>query len=199
MRRRFTRRDFLKSTALGTTAALAAPCVSGAYAAGKLTLGIWDHWVPGANDNMTKLCQQWGEKNKTEIQIDYLTSVGDKDIITATAEAQAGAGHDIMTHRAWQVAVHRQKLEPLDSVMAELEKKAGKANERSPTSSRGMTASGSASRPRPAARSSPAVPGSTFTSSMPGSSWTRSSRSASAIRSSPTLGPGTSIWRARPS
>jgi ABC-type glycerol-3-phosphate transport system substrate-binding protein len=129
MRRPFTRRDFLKTTALATTAALAAPYVRGAHAAGKLTLGIWDHWVPGANDNMTKLCQEWGEKTKTEIQIDYLTSVGDKDIITATAEAQAGAGHDIMTHRAWQVAVHRQKLEPLDSVMAALEKQAGPANE----------------------------------------------------------------------
>ena len=129
MRRPFTRRDFLKTTALASTAALAAPYVRGAHAAGKLTLGIWDHWVPGANDNMTKLCQEWGEKTKTEVQIDYLTSVGDKDIITATAEAQAGAGHDIMTHRAWQVAVHRQKLEPLDSVMTELEKKAGKSNE----------------------------------------------------------------------
>ena len=100
MKRPFTRRDFLKTTALATTAAIAAPHVRGAHAAGKLTLGIWDHWVPGANDNMTKLCQEWGEKTKTEIQIDYLTSVGDKDIITATAEAQAGAGHDIMTHRA---------------------------------------------------------------------------------------------------
>jgi ABC-type glycerol-3-phosphate transport system substrate-binding protein len=128
MRRRFTRRDFMKSTALATTATLAAPYVKGAYAAGRLTLGIWDHWVPNANDNMTKLCQEWGQKNNTEIQIDYLTSVGDKDIITATAEAQAGGGHDIMTHRAWQVAVHRQKLEPLDDVMSALEKEAGQAN-----------------------------------------------------------------------
>src|SRR5690349_7829200 len=122
-----TRRRFLGNTALATTAALAAPYVRRAHAAaGKLSLGVWDHWVPGANDNMTKLCQEWGERNKVEVQIDYLTSVGDKDMITATAEAQAGAGHDIMTHRSWQVAVHRSKLEPLDGVMTELEKKAGK-------------------------------------------------------------------------
>ncbi len=74
MKRPFTRRDFLKTTALATTAAIAAPHVRGAHAAGKLTLGIWDHWVPGANDTMTKLCQEWGEKTKTEVQIDYLTS-----------------------------------------------------------------------------------------------------------------------------
>src|SRR5918912_2668669 len=126
---RITRRKVLKTTALATTAVIAAPYVRRAHAAGRLTLGIWDHWVPGANNNMTKLCQEWGEKNKVEIQIDYITSVGDKDLITGTAEAQAGAGHDILTHRAWQVAVHRQKLEPMDDVMAALEKEAGPANE----------------------------------------------------------------------
>jgi ABC-type glycerol-3-phosphate transport system substrate-binding protein len=126
---RVTRRRFLRGTALATTALVAAPYIRGAHAAGKLSLGIWDHWVPGANDNMTKLCQEWGEKNKVDIQIDYLTSVGDKDMITATAEAQAGAGHDIMTHRTWQIVVHRQKLEPLDDVMSALEKQAGPPNE----------------------------------------------------------------------
>src|SRR5919202_1409880 len=126
---RITRRKLLQTTALGAAAAVAAPYVRSAHAAGRLSLGIWDHWVPGANDNMTKLCQEWGEKNKVEIQIDYLTSVGDKDMITATAEAQAGAGHDIMTHRVWQIAVHRSKLEPLDDVMAALEKEAGPVNE----------------------------------------------------------------------
>ncbi|HEY0526991.1 MAG TPA: extracellular solute-binding protein [Stellaceae bacterium] len=125
-----TRRKFLANTALVTTAAVAAPYVRRAHAAaGKLSLGIWDHWVPGANDNMTKLCQEWGERNKVEIQIDYLTSVGEKDVITATAEAQAGAGHDIMTHRSWQVAVHRHVLEPVDDVMAALEKEAGPVTE----------------------------------------------------------------------
>jgi ABC-type glycerol-3-phosphate transport system substrate-binding protein len=124
-----TRRRFLANTALATAGAIAAPYVRGAHAAGRLSLGIWDHWVPGANNNMTALCQEWGEKNKVEIQIDYLTSVGDKDLITATAEAQAGAGHDIMTHRSWQIAVHRKALEPLDGVMAALEKQAGPANE----------------------------------------------------------------------
>jgi ABC-type glycerol-3-phosphate transport system substrate-binding protein len=34
-----------------------------------------------------------------------------------------------MTHRSWQIVVHRRKLEPLDDVMAALEKQAGPANE----------------------------------------------------------------------
>jgi hypothetical protein len=39
-----TRRTVLRTAALGTTA-LAAPFVRGAHAAGKLSFGVWDHWV----------------------------------------------------------------------------------------------------------------------------------------------------------
>jgi hypothetical protein len=126
---RFTRRDLLKTTALATAsvaaAPLAAPYVHGAYAAGKISLGLWDHWVPGANDTLTKLLLEWGEKNKVEVKIDYITSQGDKDLLTASAEAQARTGHDIMSHRAWQVSVHRRVLEPLDDVANSLIKSYG--------------------------------------------------------------------------
>ena len=47
---RVTRRTLLKRTALATTALVAAPYVRGAHAAGKLSIGFWDHWVPGANN-----------------------------------------------------------------------------------------------------------------------------------------------------
>jgi hypothetical protein len=65
------------------------------YAAGTLTLGTVDHWVPGANHALTVLCSEWSAKNNVEVKIDYVTSIGDKDKLTAAAEAQAGAGHDI--------------------------------------------------------------------------------------------------------
>jgi ABC-type glycerol-3-phosphate transport system substrate-binding protein len=120
-----SRRTVLKTTALGSVAVIAAPYVHGAYAAGKLTLGVWDHWVPGANNTLTKLCTEWGEKNKVEIDIDYITSQGDKDLLTASAEAQARTGHDIMSHRAWQIQVHRRMLEPVDDVIKNLIAKAG--------------------------------------------------------------------------
>jgi len=44
-----TRRTVLTTAALATTT-LAAPFVRGAYAAGKLSFGVWDHWVPGASE-----------------------------------------------------------------------------------------------------------------------------------------------------
>src|ERR1700730_15508380 len=82
-----TRRKLLKTAALATPT-FAAPFVRGAHAAGKLAVGFWDHWVPGANDTMTKLCQQWAAKEKVEIAIDYITSQGEKLNLTQAAEAQ---------------------------------------------------------------------------------------------------------------
>jgi len=125
MTRRLTRRTLLKNTALGSAAVIATPYVRGAYAAGRLTLGCWDHWVPGANNTLTKLCNEWGEKNKVEVHIDYITSQGEKDKLTAAAEAQAGTGHDIMSHRDWNIQVHQRVLEPLDDVVNQLIKQYG--------------------------------------------------------------------------
>src|SRR6476660_8458262 len=125
MSSRLSRRSVLKTAALASTAVFAAPYVRGAYAAGKLTLGTWDHWVPGANNAFTKICNEWGEKNKVEVHIDYITSQGEKDKLTAAAEAQAGTGHDIMSHRDWNIRIHQAQLEPLDDVIAALIKKYG--------------------------------------------------------------------------
>src|SRR5579862_1464125 len=120
-----TRRNLLKSAALGSVAAIAAPYVKDSYAAGSLSLGVWDHWVPGANNALTKLCNEWGAKNNCEVKIDYITSQCEKDKLTAAAEAQAGTGHDIMSHRDWNIRIHQAMLEPLDDVVNALIKKYG--------------------------------------------------------------------------
>ncbi len=115
-----SRRSVLKSAALGSVAAIAAPYVKTTYAAGTLSLGVWDHWVPGANATLTKLCNEWGAKNNCQVTIDYITSQGEKDKLTAAAEAQAGTGHDIMSHRDWNIRIHQDALEPLDDVVNKL-------------------------------------------------------------------------------
>jgi ABC-type glycerol-3-phosphate transport system substrate-binding protein len=114
---RLTRRRLLQTAA---TTALAAPFVHGAYAAGKLAVGFWDHWVPGANNALTKLCQEWAAKEKVDITIDYITSQGDKLNLTQAAEAQARSGHDILTFLAWAAAAQTDNLEPVDDIMAPL-------------------------------------------------------------------------------
>src|SRR5260370_13311973 len=47
-RKKLSRRQFVPATALSSTALITAPYVRGAYAAGKLTMGFWDHCVPDA-------------------------------------------------------------------------------------------------------------------------------------------------------
>jgi len=120
-----TRRSVLKSAVLGSVAALAAPYVKDSHAAGTLSLGVWDHWVPGANNALTALCNEWSTKNNVEVRIDFITSQGEKDKLTAAAEAQAGTGHDIMSHRDWNIRIHAELLEPLDDVAGELIKQYG--------------------------------------------------------------------------
>jgi ABC-type glycerol-3-phosphate transport system substrate-binding protein len=94
--RKVSRRRFVAGTAALSTAAIAAPFVRGANAAGKLAVGIWDHWVPNANKATETLIKEWAEKEKVEVQLDFITSQGNKLILTAAAEAQAKAGHDIL-------------------------------------------------------------------------------------------------------
>ena len=50
----------------------------GAYAAGKLSIGFWDHWVPGANKTSTDLVKEWAAKEKVEVSIDYIPSQGNE-------------------------------------------------------------------------------------------------------------------------
>ena len=125
MRSGTTRRDVLKTAALASAAVITAPYVHGAYAAGTVSMGVWDHWVPGANKALDKLAKEWGDKNKVEVHIDYITSQGEKDKLTAAAEAQAGTGHDIMSHRDWNIRIHQESLEPLNDVVDGLIKKYG--------------------------------------------------------------------------
>jgi ABC-type glycerol-3-phosphate transport system substrate-binding protein len=107
---------------------VAAPFVRSAHAAGKLAVGFWDHWVPGANAPLEKLCREWAEKEKVDIKIDFITSNGDKDLLTVAAEAQAKTGHDIQSFTAWYAPGNADNLEPVDDIMAALIKEYGAVN-----------------------------------------------------------------------
>ena len=118
--RKFTRRRFLQTTAAASTVGVFAPYVRTAYAAGKLSVGFWDHWVPAANDVLTRLCNEWAAKEKVELTIDYIPSQGQKNYLTIAAESQAKAGHDMHAKPNWQAADKAKQLEPVDDVMKAL-------------------------------------------------------------------------------
>ena len=70
---KIARRRLVVGTAAASAAFVTAPFVRSAYAAGKLSLGLWDHWVPGANKTSTALINEWAAKEKVEVTIDYIT------------------------------------------------------------------------------------------------------------------------------
>ena len=123
---RVSRRSALKIGA--AAAALPVFHIRTAGAAGKLSVGFWDHWVPAGNDVMRKQVQGWADKNKVEVQLDFITTNGSKLILTQTAEAQAKTGHDIQQFQIWQVQALADSLEPIDDVMGRLTAKYGGTN-----------------------------------------------------------------------
>src|SRR5438067_6100489 len=125
VKRKLTRRRFLAAT---SASIIAMPYVRGADAAGKLSVGVWDHWVPGANKASQALCEEWAAKEKVDLSIDYITSIGGKNMLTIAAEAQARSGHDIFAFPTWQPADQANRLEPVDDVMTELIKLNGAVN-----------------------------------------------------------------------
>jgi ABC-type glycerol-3-phosphate transport system substrate-binding protein len=113
-----TRRTVLRAAA--ATTMLVTPFVRGVHAAGRLSIGFWDHWVPGANGPLEELCREWAQKEKVDLKVDFITSNGDKDLLTVAAEAQAKTGHDILSFTAWYAPGQAENLEPVDDVMAAL-------------------------------------------------------------------------------
>src|SRR5271169_5990417 len=108
------RRLVAGSAAIGL---VGAPFVRSANAAGTITIGLWDHWVPGANDVQTAIIKEWSDREKVEVKIDYITSQGNKLLLTLSAEAQSGSGHDIMEFTNWESAQMNQAIEPVDDVV----------------------------------------------------------------------------------
>ncbi len=127
-RKDMSRRQFVAATALSSVALISAPYVRTAHAAGKLTMGFWDHWVPGANRASTDLVNEWAEKEKVEVSIDYITSQGNKNLVTIAAEAQAKSGHDILAMPTWWPHANSDLLEPVNDIMEPLIKQNGAVN-----------------------------------------------------------------------
>src|SRR5262249_8261318 len=69
---------------------------------------------------LTKLAKEWASKEKVDLSIDYITSQGNKILLTIAAEAQAKSGHDLLALPTWYAAAQARNLEPVDDVMQPL-------------------------------------------------------------------------------
>ena len=73
---------------------------------------------------MKKLVDAWAEKNKVDVQLDFLSAQNIN--ITMAAEAQAKTGHDVYAFDQWTVQQYADSLDPVDDVMQRLIAKYGK-------------------------------------------------------------------------
>ena len=74
---------------------------------------------------MKKQCEAFSAAHQVEVQADFVTSNGAKNLLTIAAEAQAKTGHDIQQFPGWEVQNHADQIEPIDDVMKRLTDKYG--------------------------------------------------------------------------
>src|SRR3978361_753950 len=127
-RKKLSRRQFVAATAMSSAALITAPFIRTANAAGKLSMGFWDHWAPGANKASTDLINEWAAKEKVEVSIDYIPSQGNKNLLTIAAEAQAKSGHDIFAMPTWWAHANSEQLEPVNDIMGPILAEHGAVN-----------------------------------------------------------------------
>jgi ABC-type glycerol-3-phosphate transport system substrate-binding protein len=57
--------------------------------------------------------------------VDYITSIGDKNLVTLAAESRAKTGHDVVDLPTVETAKYTDSLEPMDDVIKALTSKYG--------------------------------------------------------------------------
>jgi multiple sugar transport system substrate-binding protein len=124
--RKLGRRRVLKGLAAGTAAA-AVPTIllRKASAQQERTLRIvqWKHFVPDYDRWFTTFAQQFGEKNKCTVQVDYVAT---PDLPTAiAADISRGGGHDIFHLNGVGAWLYDQALVDVSDVATRLEKQYG--------------------------------------------------------------------------
>ena len=125
---KIARRRLVMGTAAASAAFVAAPFVRGAHAAGKLTMALWDHWVPNANNATKTLIDEWAAREKVEVSVDFISTQGNKLLLTGAAESQAKSGHDIFAFSTWLPSRYADVLVPMNDVMEQLIKMNGAVN-----------------------------------------------------------------------
>jgi multiple sugar transport system substrate-binding protein len=123
--RKLGRRSILKGLAAGTAAAAVPSILVRRASAQEKTLRIvqWKHFVPDYDRWFTQFAQQFGEKNKCTVQVDYVAT---PDLPTAiAADISRGGGHDVFHLNGTGAWLYEQALVDVSDVATRLEKEFG--------------------------------------------------------------------------
>lgn len=81
--------------------------------------------MPAGNGALREFCAAWVQRERVEVQVDFITSVGRQNELTIAAQAQSRSGHDILSFPTWFPAAYADQLVPMDDVMGRLSAKYG--------------------------------------------------------------------------
>jgi multiple sugar transport system substrate-binding protein len=124
-----TRRQFLGRTVAGTTGlagilATATPPARGQQR--EITYLCWNNFAPAMDKKQTEIAQRFTKDTGIKIRIDGISHMGPQQQKLA-AEVQTQAGHDLIELRMHFPWLYEPQLVDVSDVVAELEKKHGKA------------------------------------------------------------------------
>lgn len=87
--------------------------------ASEITVLTWNHFVPGFNEEFTRIVQEWARAKGVSARVDFLSL---PDLAARLpAEVEARSGHDVVMLFNYQVALFKEHLVPLDDLATELE------------------------------------------------------------------------------
>ena len=92
-----TRRGFIQRSAQVSAAVLTAPYVHTSRAAGTISIGFWDHWVPGANKAVDRLsCKEWADEEQGR-SLDGLHHLAGQQELLLTTRRRVARPSPVMT------------------------------------------------------------------------------------------------------
>lgn len=66
--------------------------------------------MPNADNATGTLIKEWAEKEKVEVQIDFIATQGNKLLLTGSAEAQAMSAHAVLALTNWLPSRYSNQL-----------------------------------------------------------------------------------------
>ncbi len=122
---RVTRRHFLTTTA-GLAGILAAKVPPAIGQQREISYLCWSNFAPASDKKLAEIGQRFTKDTGIKIKIDHISHMGPQQAKHA-AEVQTQAGHDLVEMRMHVPFLYEPQLVDVSDVVAELEKKYGKA------------------------------------------------------------------------
>jgi multiple sugar transport system substrate-binding protein len=122
----FTRRRFLGTTTVGLAGILATRTAPAVGQTREISYLCWNNFAPASDKKLAEIGQRFTKDTGIKLKIDHISHMGPQQAKYAS-EVQTQAGHDLVEMRMHFPWLYEPQLVDVSDVVAELEKKYGKA------------------------------------------------------------------------